>query len=225
MFFWVAKRVLLFFGSWIIASLFCIVFVDCAASTWSHAHLHGIGIFDALTHIVDPLQPAAAAGIALAGVAIVVFRWRPGETGRTLIAACLALLIAVALKEQIKFVFGRTWPETWVNQNPSWISNGVYGFHFFHGGEGWASFPSGHMTQISAVAAVLWWRVRALRWLWAALAALVAIGLFGADYHFVGDLVAGAYLGVATAIGVLAFMRGEKPADAAGPASAADANR
>ena len=176
----VVRRVLLFFGSWIITTVFCIVFVDRAAASWAHACLRRAPIFDLLTHLVDPLQPAAVVGLALAGVAL-VGGWRPREAGRTLLAACLAIIISVALKEQLKFVFGRTWPETWVDHNPSWVANGAYGFHFFHGGEGWASFPSGHMTQISAVAAVLWWRIRPLRWLWATLVILVAIGLFGAN--------------------------------------------
>jgi membrane-associated phospholipid phosphatase len=47
------------------------------------------------------------------------------------------------------------------------------------------------------MAGVLWWRAPRLRWLWAALVVLTAIGLLGGDFHFLGDIVAGAYLGVA----------------------------
>ncbi|MGH7996037.1 MAG: phosphatase PAP2 family protein [Opitutaceae bacterium] len=206
------KRFLVFIGSWIVATLLSIRFVDRAASTWSHAVLHGMPEFDALTHLVDPLQAMAVIGLAVSGIAALIWDWRPGKGGLTLIAACLSVVIAVMLKDQLKYAFGRTWPETWIAHNPSWIANGAYGFHFFHGGEGWASFPSGHMTQISSVTAVLWWRIRRLRWVWATLALLVAIGLFGADYHFVGDMVAGAYLGVATAAGILVFVeRAEAP--------------
>ena len=215
-----ATRVLIFLVCWILTTALCVAFVDRPAATWSHAVLHGIPVFDPLTHLVDPLQGVAAAGLACAALAALAFRWRPGESGRTLLAAGLAIIVSVALKEQLKFVFGRTWPETWVAHNPSWIANGAYGFNFLHGGQGWASFPSGHMTQICALATILWARVRPLRWLWAAMVVLVAAGLFGCDYHFVGDMVAGAYLGAGTAIGILAFLRNGDDRDAPGERSA-----
>ena len=59
---------------------------------------------------------------------------------------------------------------------------------------------------MSALAAVLWWRVARLKWLWACLPLLVAVGLYGCDYHFLGDMVAGAFLGTASAAGVLALL-------------------
>ncbi len=201
-----ARRRLALFASCLAAIGIAVAFVDRPVSTWSHAVLRGFPLFNELTHIVDPLMPAAAAVLAVAGLTAAFSRWRPGETGLTLIACCLSEEVAYAIKEQLKWAFGRTWPETWTNGNPSWIANGAYGFHFFHGGEGWASFPSGHMTMISAVAAVLWVRARGWRWLWAALVALVAVGLVGSDYHFVGDMIAGTCLGSGCAAGVLALL-------------------
>jgi membrane-associated phospholipid phosphatase len=180
-----------------------IAFVDRPASTWAHALMHP-AFFVRLTHLVDPVLPAAIIGLAAAGVAAAL-GWRPQACGKTLIACCLTAVIAVVIKEQLKFVFGRTWPETWIG-NPSWIGNGAYGFHFFHGGEGWASFPSGHMTMITAPFAVLWQRTRRWRWLCAVPVLAVAIGLFGADYHFVSDMIAGFYLGAACAAGVVALV-------------------
>jgi membrane-associated phospholipid phosphatase len=182
-----------------------IVFVDRPASSWSHAHLRGTLFFDALTHIVDPLPWGALVGLVAGGVAA-CGGWRPGEKGMTLIAACLAIVVSSQIKEWLKLAFGRTWPETWVANNPSWIGSGAYGFHPFHGHEGWFSFPSGHMTEICSLAAVLWHRVPALRWVWATLALLVAVGLFGSDYHFVGDILAGTFLGIACGSGILALL-------------------
>jgi len=187
-------------------SALAIVFVDRPASSWSHAHLRGIAFFDALTHIIDPLRWGAILGLIVAGLAAACGGWRPGEKGMTLIAACLAIIVSYEIKEGLKYACGRTWPETWVANNPSWIGNGSFGFHPFHGREGWFSFPSGHMTQITALVTVLWHRIRPLRWVWATLALLVAIGLFGSDYHFVGDMVAGTFLGAACAKGVLALL-------------------
>jgi len=183
-----------------------IAFVDRPASTWIHATLHGVEFFPEPTHLVDPILPTAIAGLVAAGVAA-AFGWRPQAWGKTLIACGLATLIAFVMKEPLKFVFGRTWPESWIDNNPSWIENGAYGFHFFHGGTGWGSFPSGHMTMITAPMAVLWQRTRRWRWLWAVPVLAVAIGLFGADYHFVGDMIAGVYLGVACATGAVALTK------------------
>jgi membrane-associated phospholipid phosphatase len=200
-----AQRHLTLLAAGLVLVAFSVAFVDRGASSWSHAHLRGIVFFQSLTHIVDPIQPAAVIGLIAAGVAFCA-GWRPGEKGMTLIAACLAVLVSFEIKDGLKFAFGRTWPETWVDHNPSWIGSGAYGFHPFHGREGWASFPSGHMTQVTTLAAVLWRRVRPLRWAWAGIALLVAIGLFGADYHFIGDMIAGTFLGAACGSGVVAIL-------------------
>jgi membrane-associated phospholipid phosphatase len=199
------SRPLTIFLSCLVLVGVAIAFADRPASTWSHAVLHRMLVFVWLTHLVDPLPSAAAFGLVIAGCAA-AFGWRPSEGGMTLIACCLSAVVAIAIKEQLKFDFGRTWPDTWVDHNPSWIANGAYGFHFFHGGEGWASFPSGHMTIISSVMTVLWLRVRPLRWLWLTLVLAVAAGLFGSDFHFIGDMIAGTYLGAGCAAGVLALL-------------------
>ena len=102
------------------------------------------------------------------------------------------------IKDQLKFIFGRTWPETWVQDNPSFIRDGVYGFHFMHGGGGYQSFPSGHMAATCAVISVLWvWYPRS-RWLGAFAAIAVGAGLVGANYHFLSDVIAGAFVGIST---------------------------
>ena len=62
------------------------------------------------------------------------------------------------------------------------------------------------MTMITAPFAVLWQRARRWRWLWAVPVLAVAIGLFGADYHFVSDILAGFYLGAACAAGAMALV-------------------
>lgn len=158
-------------------------------------------LFDALTHIVDPF----------AGVAVVIFlcalvqiarRRAIGPRLEVLLRTATALCIAATAKDQLKYVFGRTWPETWTNNNPSYFGNGTYGFFPFHGGQGWYAFPSGHTTVVCVVAAALWVLWPRGRPLYALTVALVVIGLIGADYHWLSDVVAGGALGVA--IGVAA---------------------
>ena len=186
---------------------FCVAFVDGGASSLAHADFNGHdAVFRALTHMVDPLLPLAALGLAGSAFAGLL-GWRPGRVGHLFIACCLAVLVSAALKDQLKYAFGRPWPETWVDDNPSWIKNGAYGFFPFHGRAGWSSFPSGHMTEVTAPDAVLWAPLPRWRLVLVLPVLLVAVGLFGADYHFVGDMVAGVYLGAACGAGILAVMR------------------
>ncbi len=180
-------------------------FVDRAVATSMHQTFGGARPVVALTPIVDPVLPGSAIVIIGAATAV-VSGWRPGRVGWTFIACCMAALMAYAIKDQLKYAFGRLWPETWINNNPSWIRDGAYGFFPFHGGVGWSSFPSGHMAGISAPMTVVWVRLVRWRWIAAALVMLVAVGLVGADYHFVGDVLAGTLVGVASGLGVLATL-------------------
>jgi membrane-associated phospholipid phosphatase len=175
--------------------------LDRPIATWSHDALHKPAWCKALTHLADIPVPAAVLGLAGAGVAW-LGGWRPGAAGRLLLALCIATLTADSAKDVLKFAFGRPWPETWVNNNPSWIDTHYFGFMPFHGGAGYASFPSGHTTRITSPCAILWRHAPRLRLAWLALPALVAIGLIGCDYHFLSDCVAGALLGTACAVAV-----------------------
>lgn len=200
-----ARRFLLAVLSFALLIGLTVAFVDRPLASWVSVHLHDVGLFKSLTLLAEPLAPLASAGLAGAGLAAVA-GWRPGRWGRVAIACGLAVLVTLAVKGQLKFAFGRTWPETWIDNNPSWIANGVFAFQPFHGGQGWTSFPSGHTSLIAAPMAVLWWAVPRWRWLYATAVALVGIGLVGADYHWLSDVVAGAYLGAAVGTAMLALV-------------------
>src|SRR6188508_1449379 len=45
-----------------------------------------------------------------------------------LFVACLSLIVADEFRTSLGDLCGRYWPETWLNNNPSLIGNGVYGF-------------------------------------------------------------------------------------------------
>ena len=176
-----------------------VLLLDRPVATAMHA-LHRPAWCVWLTWIADVPVPGAVLALAGAGIAWLC-GWRPGAAGRVLLAACIATLTADAAKDVLKHGFGRLWPETWVQNNPSWITNHRYGFAPFHGGPGWASFPSGHTTVITAPCAVAWRHTGgAFRPVWAALPSLVATGLLGADFHFLGDCIAGALLGLVCAV-------------------------
>lgn len=133
--------------------------------------------------------------LVLAGLAV-RRAWGPLRRGeRVLLTACVCLIVADQFKESLKIPFSRLWPDTWINDNPSLIRDGAYGFYPFHGGAGYASFPSGHLARAAAVLAVLWAAYPGGRWAWVALGLLLAAGLVGMNYHFVGDTIGGGFVG------------------------------
>ena len=173
-------------------------FADREVAAALKPYLGGIKLFPRLTHIVDFV-------VAFASIGAAVIAGRAMGRGGSLtplesafLRVCCAILVAIAIKEVLKGAFGRTWPETWVCNNLSYFGNGTYGFFPFHGGQGYASFPSGHTTAMTAFAGSLWFLWPKLRWLGIVLTLAVVIGLLGADYHWLSDIVAGAILGGTT---------------------------
>ena len=126
---------------------------------------------------------------------------------RPLLSIANSVTIAVFLKDALKFVFGRYWPATWVNHNPSLLHDHAYGFHPFHAGSAYQSFPSGHTTVAVAAMTALWVCFPRCRWLAVLVGSLVVIGLLAEDYHFAGDCIAGAWLGATVALYVTADSR------------------
>jgi membrane-associated phospholipid phosphatase len=130
---------------------------------------------------------------------VLLIRWHFGygdyhdKFALTLISA---LLITVAFEDQLKFVFGRYWPDTYVENNLSLLKDNAYGFNWFHAGKGFRSFPSGHSATIFATMTVVWRFYPRLRWLAVVLCSLVIIGLTGMRYHFISDMIAGACVGI-----------------------------
>jgi membrane-associated phospholipid phosphatase len=122
-----------------------------------------------------------------------------------------SLAVATVLKDELKFAFGRTWPETWIRNNPSFIRDGVYEFFPFHGGPGYTSFPSGHAATICTVMTVLWICYPRWRPLYGLCMLAVAVGLVGANFHFLSDVIAGSYLGISAGwLGVTLWEIGDR---------------
>jgi membrane-associated phospholipid phosphatase len=168
--------------------------LDRPIAYFAHAHFHNEPSFSRLTRIPEFFAPLAVLAFIVLGLRALMEKPLTRLEAVTLLCA-LSLVVASAIKDQLKLGFGRTWPETWVRDNPSLIRDGVYGFHPFHGGGGFASFPSGHTTAVVAVVSVLWICYPRFRMLYALFVAVVVIGLIGADFHFLSDCIAGAFLG------------------------------
>jgi membrane-associated phospholipid phosphatase len=191
-------------GQWVIALAATAIAVaiayqwlDRPIAFFAHDNLHQFVLFRHLTLIPEWFAPVAALVFAVLGIRAL--------TGRPLtrfeaviLMSGLSLVAAAAIKNELKYVFGRTWPETWIQNNPSLIRDGVYGFYPFHGGRGWESFPSGHTVAVCAVMSVLWICYPRFRPLYALVVVVVAIGLVGADFHFLSDIIAGGFIGIST---------------------------
>lgn len=175
-----------------------VAFIDRPMAHLAHDVIGRNALFLGLTRIPEVLVALAVPLVVVLGL-VRMRRGRLAGVAQMGFLGGLSMIVAEAIKNALKLAFGRTWPETWINHNPSFIDNGVYGFFPFHGGPGWGSFPSGHMTIVAAAMGVLWllWP----RWRGICLLPVVAtaIGLFAMDYHFVADLIGGGFLGFAVA--------------------------
>jgi len=164
------------------------------------------GLWEWLTHIPNPLIPLALIAFVVLGLRALIARSLSNYQAAAFVCS-LSVIFAETAKTQLKFVFGRTWPETWTGNNPSFIRDGVYGFNFLRGEGAYQSFPSGHMAATCAVLSVLWIWYPRLRWLWTVGGLAVGAGLVGANYHFLSDVIAGAFLGTSAGLLVNAIWK------------------
>ena len=114
---------------------------------------------------------------------------------RTLLGGAITAAVALFIKNNLKIIFGRYWPVTYICNNPSLIDNHAYGFHFYTKGPAYQSFPSGHSLFIAALASYFWHTYPRYRWLYLILVVMTVLGLLGMNYHFLSDIVAGIVMG------------------------------
>jgi len=114
--------------------------------------------------------------------------------------------VAIFVGNRLKIIFGRYWPETFLNNNLSFIKDGAYGFTFFNIHREYQSFPSTHSAAIFAIVTIVWIYYPKLRVLSIAICAIVVIGLLGCNYHFLSDIIMGACLGLISAILVNSYI-------------------
>jgi membrane-associated phospholipid phosphatase len=162
----------------------------------SFVHQHKLSSHAALRWLTVP-PPIVQAWTPVVLVAFAMRRafgpFRRSEL--TMLTACVSLIVADQFRESLNYAFGRYWPETWIDNNPSFIRDGAYGFHPFHEGSAYGSFPSGHMARTLGFAAVIWISYPGWRWACVLATLAVAAGLVGMNYHFVGDVIAGSFVG------------------------------
>ena len=143
--------------------------------------------------ILSPSLIAALLFVACGIAAMMGRRFSKAET--TVLMCVMSTLAAIVVKDQLKFVFGRTWPESWGPGILSLVQNNVYGFHFFHAGKAFKSFPSGHAAVAAASLSVIYMLWNKLRVFSAACMVAIDVGLILLNLHFLSDVVAGTFVG------------------------------
>lgn len=188
----------------------CYFFVDKPTAFYVSDHgIYRIVLFDWLTQ--TPMVFNALAAVVVV-VSAILRAWGPlSRVQSTLLGAAVSLMVAISLEWYLKWLFGRYWPGTWVHGNPSLLDTDDYGFHPFHFGEWYGSFPSGHTARVFSVLTVVWSAYPRLFWPGLFVCASVVVGLVGMNYHFVGDTVGGAYLGLVTGAYTAAFFGLSRP--------------
>jgi hypothetical protein len=122
--------------------------IDRPVATWVHEHLGDarfawlrlyrdghllpVGPFSFMAGPAEAIGPLALLALVLLALAATA-GWRPIGHWRSVLALCLSVVVTLPVNHEIKSVFGRTWPESWLGDNPSWIRDGVFEFSPFHG--------------------------------------------------------------------------------------------
>jgi membrane-associated phospholipid phosphatase len=111
----------------------------------------------------------------------------------------VSVSVAFFIKTSLQFLFGRYAPRYFDSHVLMFVSDpDRYGFHWLHGG----GFPSGHMCVFSAALTSVCLYYPAYRWIAGALLAILGGCLIVANYHFLSDVIAGAYLGVSITLAI-----------------------
>jgi membrane-associated phospholipid phosphatase len=185
----------------------CYYFVDRPVAFFVNDHR--LPRFEELRWLTEP-PPLVQSWAPLLLVLVLIRRaggpWRHWQ--HVLFVACVSLIVADQFRQSLGDLFGRYWPETWHDNNPSLIGTGAYGFHPFEVGDDVGSFPSGHSARIVGFASVFWLAMPRSRWLCVVLGMPMLVALVGMDYHFVGDVIAGSTLGAI--VGTYAVALGDR---------------
>src|SRR5262245_44822183 len=146
-----------------------------------------------------PEVTAPLGALVLLTLAFRVLTRRPLSRLQSVMLVCaLSFFVAEGLKTFSKYVFGRSWPESWMGPHVSFIRDGTYGFHLFHGGPAYTAFPLGHIAAACAVTSVLWICYPKYRTVYLLFVLAASLALLGSNSHFLSDIIAGIFLGAST---------------------------
>jgi membrane-associated phospholipid phosphatase len=189
------------FRTWLFASaattvavIVCIAYVDRPVALFFDAHLRHshTAAWVWLSRALAPLDLVVIMALLfLFGCGVWVLSGHLlGPWTRTPLLCSWAAIWATAADIIFKHIFGRSLPD------PAYIQNRLYEFRLLHGAPYWDSFPSGTSAISAAIACVLWIVMPCCRAIGAVIVVLLCVAVVITNYHWVGDVVAGAFLGI-----------------------------
>jgi membrane-associated phospholipid phosphatase len=174
-----------------IAVIVCIAYVDRPVAEFFETHVRDTRLWIWLDRALLLLGPVVLLALFfLVGCGISAISGRQVRPWTELPLLCSwSAMWAIAAEMIFKRIFGRG------AADPTYAINHLYGFHLLNGGPYWESFPSGTAAVSTAIVAVLW--ILRPRWRLAVSAApiLLSAAVVITNYHWVSDVIAGAFLG------------------------------
>jgi membrane-associated phospholipid phosphatase len=170
--------------------LICIRWIDRAVALLLARNMPQV-VASHIENVPDLLLPITLAVSAAAWAGYAWLKWKKSRLQLRHIFATIGLssLLSFAAKDVLQLLLGRFTPKEWL------ASPDLTQFHFL-GANGFSgAFPSGHMCVLTPVLIALYRMFPSLRALWILLWAALALALLAGSYHFVSDVIAGAYLG------------------------------
>jgi|GEM_PF-1581131 len=201
--FYSIKKSAIFYAIMFITILASVEFIDRSLADFIFQHSLSNSWLKMLSNTPQLLE-----ALALIAVTLCIFPKVRQQYKWLALHLAITFTLASVVRVAAKKLFGRTWPQTWVDNNPSWITDRIEGFHPFAEGLAYNSFPSGHALFTFALATTFWYHLPRYRALWIATLCGVFIGQLGQNYHYFGDLLAGATLGtLITLLGMFTIQR------------------
>lgn len=177
----------------------CYFFLDRSLAFWVQKQgLPHFFMFKWMTYIAPLIGTLCFFCILF--LAIVSLTRKLKKTEKVFLFASLSVAIATYLKECFKIIFGRYWISTWIHGNPSLLENNAYGFNFLKSDASFQSFPSGHTVVTCSALTFFWIYFPKYRIGIALLALLQMMGQIGMNYHYLSDVLVGAFLGISTSL-------------------------
>jgi membrane-associated phospholipid phosphatase len=173
--------------------LLCVRYLDLPLAKLVQSQLYVDSGWSALTSDLPDLLLQFVLFTTTVSLVLYQVRSRRGQEGAlTQLARQVAWTgpAAYLAKALLKFIFGRINTRVWLEEPTR------HGFYWFQHRQGYEGFPSGHMMVVAALMAALCRYYPAWRPCCIVVGILLGVALVATDYHFLGDVIAGAFFGV-----------------------------
>lgn len=174
-----------------LATWLSILYVDRPVSMFIQDNLYKNRHWSSLTSNLPDILLLFVVCVSIAAYLAHLHRRRQRVDGITRMLGFISLVLPVAYlaKTVLKLIFGRVQTRFWLEQPE------MYEFHWLKGGDNFEGFPSGHMLVFAVLfAAIVRYHSGSGRLCYGLLSVL-ALALISTNYHFVSDVIFGAYAG------------------------------